>query len=169
MILVTPSKLLQAWSLVAVTTLCLGVATATADDRSVCGSMPPKSATIPACNRIIASPTTSDHDRALAYTFRAAAKRQAPDLAGAIADYSQALTLLPDFPQALIGRGIAYREAKDIARAAADFDQAIKLDPKNAGALYQRGLTKSQSGDAASAEADIAAAKALDPNVANRE
>ncbi len=167
MFFVTPSKLLQVGGLAAVTTLCLGVATATADDRSVCGSMPPKSATIPACNRIIASPTTSDHDRALAYTFRAGAKRQAPDLAGAIADYSQALTLLPDFPQALIGLGMAYRDSKDNAHAVAEFDQALKLDPKNAKALYERGVTKRQSGDASGGDADIAAANALDPNIAS--
>jgi tetratricopeptide (TPR) repeat protein len=146
----------------------LGVAAATADDRSICGSVPPKSASVAACSRIIASPATSDHDRALAYTFRAAAKRETPDQAGAIADYSEALTLLPNFPQALIGRGIAYRESKDTAHATADFDQALKLDPKNAAALYQRGLAKREGGDTSGGDTDIAAAKALDPNVAGR-
>lgn len=75
---------------------------------------------------------------------------------------------MPNFPQALIGRGIAYRETKDTAHATADFDQALKLDPKNAKALYERGLTKSQSGDGSGGDADIAAARALDPNVAGR-
>jgi tetratricopeptide (TPR) repeat protein len=160
-------RALQLWSVAALVTCCF-VATATADDRAICGAVPAKSATEAACNRIIASPATSDHDRALAYTFRATAKRAQPDLTGAIADYSEALTLLPNFPQALIGRGIAYRETKDTAHATADFDQALKLDPKNAKALYERGLTKRQSGDGSGGDADIAAAKALDPNVAGR-
>jgi tetratricopeptide (TPR) repeat protein len=162
-----PAKtFLRRCSAAALLTVALGVATATADDRSICGSAPPKSASVAACSRVIASPATSDHDRALAYTFRAGAKKAAPDLAGAIADYSQALTLLPDFPQALIGRGIAYRETKDTAHATADFDQALKLQPKNAKALYERGLAKRDSGDAPGADADIAAAKAIDPTVA---
>jgi tetratricopeptide (TPR) repeat protein len=130
--------------------------------------MPPKSATLAACSRLIASPATSDHDRALAYTFRAATKRAQPDLAGAIEDYSQALILLPDFPQALIGRGIAYRDSKDTSHAIADFDQALKLDPKNARALYERGLAKRESGDPSGGDADIAAAAALDPGIAGR-
>jgi tetratricopeptide (TPR) repeat protein len=159
---------LQLWSIAALVVSCVGITAATADDRSVCGSRPPKSATVAACSRIIASPTTSDHDRALAYTFRAEAKKTEPDLAEAIADYSQALTLLPDFPQALIGRGIAYRESKDTAHATADFDRALQLNPKNAKALYERGLAKGQSGDGSGGDADIAAAKALDPNVAGR-
>jgi tetratricopeptide (TPR) repeat protein len=167
-IFVTPSKLLQVWSVVAAATLCLGVATATADDRSVCGSVAPKSAAVTACSRVIASPRTSDHDRALAYTFRAGAKRLASDMTGAIADYGEALTLLPDFPQALIGRGIAYRGSGDFAHATADLDQALKLDPKNAKALYERGLAKRQSGDLTGADADIAAAAAFDPGIANR-
>lgn len=148
--------------------LSVVVSSAVADDRSLCSSMPPKFATTIACTRIIASPSTSPHDRALAYTFRADATRAQGDIAGAIADYSQALTLLPDYPQALVGRGIAYRESNDPAHAAADFDQVLKLDPKNARALYERGLAKRKSSDTAGADGDIAAAKALDPNIANR-
>ncbi len=166
---IAPAKtLLQLWSAAALLTVGLGIVTAMADDRAICGSAPPKPASVASCSRVIASPATSDHDRALAYTFRAGAKRQASDLAGALADYSQALTLLPDFPQALIGRGMAYRENKDNAHATADFDQALKLQPKNAKALYERGLAKRDSGDASGGDADIAAAKAVDPKIADR-
>lgn len=149
--------------------LCAAVSIAAADDRSICGSAPPKSATIPACSRIIASPSTSTHDRAMAFGFRADAKRAQSDLAGAAADYGQALTMRPDYLPALIGRGIAYREMDNPDRAIADFDQAIKLDPKNAKAIYERGVAKRKSGDAAGADADIAAAKQLDPDVAGKE
>jgi hypothetical protein len=91
--------------------------------------MPPKPATSAACSRIIASPSTSAHDRALAYAFRAEAKKAEPDLAGAIADYSQALTLLPDLLPALVGRGIAKRANGDAAGGDADIARAKALNP----------------------------------------
>jgi tetratricopeptide (TPR) repeat protein len=158
---------LQTVRIVAFVAACGFVGSAVADDRSVCGSVPPKPAAIAACTRIITSPATSPHDRALAFTFRAEATRARGDMAGAIADYSQALTLLPDYPQTLIGRGIAYRESNDAAHATADFDQALKLDPKSAKALYERGLAKRQSGDLGGGDADIAAAKAINPAISD--
>jgi tetratricopeptide (TPR) repeat protein len=137
------------------------------NDRGVCGAVPPKSATIAACTRVIAAPNTSAHDRAMAYTFRADATRAGGDIVRAVNDYSEALTLLPDFTPALIGRGVAYRDGNDLVHAAADFDQAVKINPKDARALYERGLTKRKSGDTAGADADIAAAKAIKPDIAN--
>jgi tetratricopeptide (TPR) repeat protein len=148
--------------------LCVAPSAAMADDRGTCGSVPPKSDAVGACSRIIASPNTSAHDRALAYTFRANVKRAQGDLAGAVADYGEALTLLPDLVLALNGRGMSYRLMDNPSQAIADFDQAIKLDPKNPTALYQRGLAKGKRGDAAGGDADIAAAKALDPSVTNQ-
>jgi hypothetical protein len=109
--------------------LCSFVAIAQADDRGVCGSVPPKSAAAAACSRIIASPSTSPHDRALAYTFRAEVKRKEPDLAGAIEDYNQALTLLPDYLPALVGRGAAKHATGDAAGGDADIARAKALDP----------------------------------------
>ncbi len=147
---------------------CAAASIAAADDRGICGSSPPKSDAMAACSRIIASPSTSPHDRSMAFAFRADAKRAHGDLPGAVADYGQALTFLPDYLSALIGRGIAYGQMDDPARAIADFDQALKLDPNNAQALYQRGLAKRKSGDAAGGDADVAAAKKLDPGIAGK-
>jgi tetratricopeptide (TPR) repeat protein len=148
--------------------LASAVCVAAVDDRSVCGSVPPKSATVSACSRLIASPATSPHDRALAYSFRANAARANGDTASAVADYSQALTLLPDLLPALIGRGIAYRDSNDPAHATADFDRALALHPKDATALYQRGLAKRKSGDTSGGDADIAAAKAINPGIGDQ-
>jgi tetratricopeptide (TPR) repeat protein len=145
--------------------LCFLASMAAADDRAICGSVPIKSDAIGACSRIIAAPRTSAHDRTMALTFRADAKRSQGDNAAAIADYSQALSLQPDYRPALTGRGIAYRETNEPARAMADFDQAIRLDPKDAKALYERGLAKSKTGDAAGSDADVAAAKAINPGI----
>jgi len=147
---------------------CAVVSIAAADDRGICGSMPPKSDAIPACSRIIAAPRTSTHDRAMAFAFRADATRARGDMAGAIADYGKALTLWPDYRPALIGRGIAYRQMNDFDRAITDFDQAIKLDPQDAKALYERGVAKRRTGDETGGDADIAAAKAINPDLTNQ-
>ncbi|HEY1983033.1 MAG TPA: tetratricopeptide repeat protein [Xanthobacteraceae bacterium] len=145
--------------------LCLWASMAAADDRAICGSVPIKSDAVGACSRIIAAPRTSAHDRVMALTFRGDAKHSQGDNAAAIADYSQALTLQPDYRPALIGRGIAYRDTTEPARAMADFDQAIKLDPKDAKALYERGVAKNKTGDVAGGAADLAAAKAVNPSI----
>ena len=148
--------------------LCCAVAIAAADDRATCGSTPPKSDAVNACSRIIASPRTSPHDRALAFAFRADAKRAGGDAAGAIADYSQAIALLPDFALAYRSRGTLYLKTGDNANARADFDKAIGPDPQDAKALYGRGLARRASGDAAGGDADVAAATKLDPNIAGK-
>ena len=148
--------------------LCFLASMAAADDRAICGSVPIKSDAVGACSRIIAAPRTSAHDRMMALTFRADARHSQGDNSGAIADYSQALALQPDYRPALIGRAIAYRDTNEPVRAMADFDQAIKLDPKDAKALYERGVTKSKTGDATGSDADIAAAKSINPGIADK-
>ena len=145
--------------------LCATVATAAADDRAICGSVPIKSDAVGACSRIIAAPKTSAHDRAMALTFRGDARRSQGDTGEAIGDYNEALALKPDYRPALIGRGIAYRDSNDPTRAIADFDQAVRLDPKDAEALYERGVTRRKTGDAAGGDSDIAAAKAIMPSI----
>jgi Flp pilus assembly protein TadD len=151
--------------ILALIALCPLASMAAADDRAICGAVPIKSDAVGACSRIIAAPRTSAHDRMMALTFRGDAKRSQGDNGGAIADYSQALTLQPDYRPALIGRGIAYRETNDQTRAITDFDQAIKLDPKDAKALYERGVTKRKAGDTAGGDSDIVAAKAINPSI----
>ncbi|HTP90414.1 MAG TPA: tetratricopeptide repeat protein [Xanthobacteraceae bacterium] len=144
------------------------VSIATADDRGICGASPPKSDTIAACTRVIASPRTSAHDRAVAYGFRGDVLRARGDSDGAIADYDQALTLLRDYLPALNGRGLAYQQMGNMAKAIADFDTALRLDPHDAKALYERGMAKRKSGDTAGGDADITAAKAINPDVAGQ-
>lgn len=162
--------MLRAAQMVIVGCLALGsaVSFARADDRAICASVPPKPDALPACSRIIASPRTSDHDRAMAFGFRAEAKRAHDDVAGALADYGQALTLLPNYSLALDNRGALLLKRGDFAQAIADFDAALRVDPKDARALYQRGVAKRGSGDASGGDADIAAAEALNPGVADR-
>jgi len=148
--------------------LCSAVSIATADDRAICGAMPPKSATIAACSRIIDTPRTSTHDHAMALALRAGAYSRDQNVAAALSDYSAAIGLNPEFQFAYKGRGTLFFTTGDLAHAIADLDVAVRLDPRDAKALYLRGAAKRKNGDETGGSADIAAAQALDPDIANK-
>jgi tetratricopeptide (TPR) repeat protein len=57
----------------------------------------------------------------------------------ALSNADRALTLRPDFFEALVNRGIALYELKRFGDALADYDRAIALRPDNADALVNRG------------------------------
>ena len=64
------------------------------------------------------------------------------DYAGAIADYTQALRLKPDFALAYYNRGIAKKELGQYIAAIADYTETIRLKPDHASAYYNRGIAK---------------------------
>lgn len=148
--------------------LCSAVSSATADDRAICGSAPPKPATIAACSRIIDAPRTSTHDHAMALALRAGAYSHDQNLAAALSDYNAAIGLNPDFQFAYKGRGTLFFTTGDLTHAIADLDVAVRINPRDAKALYVRGTAKQKNGDEAGGSADIAAAQALDPDIANK-
>lgn len=84
------------------------------------------------------------------------------DLDGAIADYSEAIRLKPDFAEAYNNRGIAKYEKGDYAGAMIDHDMMIRLQPDD-GAYNNRGLVKAAAGDWAGALADYDMALRLNP------
>jgi len=86
----------------------------------------------------------------------------------AIAEYSEAIRLNPDYAAAYHGRGVAYAEKRDYERAIADFTQAIRLSP-NPGAkvYYNRGLVYANKRDYARAISDFETYLRLDPNDAD--
>lgn len=64
----------------------------------------------------------------------------------ALADYTTAISLDPDFAEAYEGRGEVYELKGDLDRAILDYDQAIRLDQIFAQALYRRGVVKTSQG-----------------------
>jgi tetratricopeptide (TPR) repeat protein len=84
----------------------------------------------------------------------------------AIADYTQAIRLDPNFAEAYNARGNAYHHKKDYDRAIADYSQAMRLDPNFAEAYNARGLAYSDKGDYDRAIADLDQAIRLDPDLA---
>jgi tetratricopeptide (TPR) repeat protein len=67
----------------------------------------------------------------------------------AIQDFTAAIRLKPDYPNAFNNRGSAYVEEEHLDRAIQDFDEAVRLQPNNAMALRNRAATyaKMSAGD----------------------
>ena len=133
-------------------------------DQKACATLPANADVVAACTRIIEAPSSSTLDRAVSYTFRADAARADGNTTTAIADYSQALSLMPTLVPALSGRGTAYRATGDFDRAIQDYDQAIKLNPNDATAFYYRGIANGQRGESDRAIQDFSQAIKINPN-----
>jgi len=82
----------------------------------------------------------------------------------AIADYSQAIKLDPNFVKAYYNRGVAYEKKNNYDKAIADYNQAIKLDPNHANAYYNRGNVHYNKGNYDRAIADYSQVIRLNPN-----
>jgi len=88
---------------------------------------------------IIVSPIYSQ--TAEDYNNSGVGKFESGDYKGAIADYSKAIELNPNFA-AYHNRGTAKHSLKDYKGAIADYSKAIELNPKLAEAYAARGLAK---------------------------
>lgn len=58
----------------------------------------------------------------------------------AIADYTAAIALQPNYPEAYYDRALAYEQSGDVSRALHDYSKAIAQNPKDADAYFNRGL-----------------------------
>src|SRR6266481_6790746 len=90
-------------------------------------------------------------------------KQQAGNLDGAIAAYSRAIELNPNYTEAYNNRGNVKGAKEDHDGAIADLNHAIELNPKYAKAYYNRGNVKGDKGDHDGAIADFDRAIELDP------
>ena len=102
----------------------------------------------------------------VAYHNRALALKDAGDYERAIADFTTALSISPQFIDAYNNRGLAYKNKKEFKKALADFDTALSLSPRYAKAWCNRGLTCTVIGEYQRAIADLNQALALDPQFA---
>lgn len=106
--------------------------------------------------------TTPDR---LCWYSRGWARQQAGDLEGAVADYTQAIALMPEDGLSLNNRGSAYRDLGRFDEALRDHDRAVALldSPMT---WYNRGLDRAAMGAHAAAVADFDRAVALAPGAA---
>ncbi len=66
---------------------------------------------------------------------------------GAIADFTQAINLNPQYAEAFLGRGNARIKLKDYQSAINDLNQAIKINPLDADAYSNRSVARTKLGD----------------------
>lgn len=65
----------------------------------------------------------------------------------ALADYTKAVELNPDYVNAYVSRGVTNSEMGEYDSAFANFDKAIEMEPDNAEAYYNRGITYGRKGE----------------------
>ena len=84
----------------------------------------------------------------------------------AIADFSTAVALRPNDPEAYYDRGLAYRQKGAMDAALADYNITIRLSPRYGQAFNNRGYVYAVKGELDLAFADFEKAIALDPRLA---
>jgi serine/threonine-protein kinase len=103
-------------------------------------------------------------DNPSAWLNRGDARKDLGNIDGAIADYTAALTVKPDFLWALRNRGyLLYKEKNQPERALADLNLAIALAPQLAWSYMDRGAVYEGVGDYEKADADYERARTLEP------
>ncbi|MBD2461430.1 caspase family protein [Oscillatoria sp. FACHB-1407] len=88
---------------------------------------------------------------------------------GAIANYTDAIRLKPDYAKAYAGRGVAKRALGDYQGAIEDYNEAIRLKPDYADDYNNRGAAKLALGDNQGALADYREAAKLYQQQGNTE
>ena len=76
-----------------------------------------------------------------------ACEKKLGDFKGAIADYTKAIEINPNYGRAYNNRGNSKHNLKDYQGAIADYTKAIKIDPNDADYYYNRGNSKEELGD----------------------
>lgn len=86
----------------------------------------------------------------------------------AIANFTKAIELYPDFASALHSRANAYYEIADYTRAIADYTQTIKLNPDSSYSYWGRGAAYGKIGNRERADDDYAMAELIEDAQRNR-
>ena len=85
----------------------------------------------------------------------------------AIAEYSKAIEINPNYADAYYNRGLVYDDLKEYSQAIADYSKAIEINPNYADAYYNRGLIHYNLKEYDQAIADYSQAIEINPNYAN--
>lgn len=115
--------------------LLLSTSAARADVFDDCSQEKNPDLSIKACTIIIES---GGKDAAIAYNNRGVVYSDRREYENAIADFSKAIELDPNYAIAYNNRGLAHHGRGEYARAIADFAKATELDSKNACAFVRR-------------------------------
>jgi|GEM_PF-3805091 len=108
----------------------------------------------------------TDAAKAEFFLKRGDARAAKGDLDGAIADYTKAIELKPDYAEAYNNRGIAWVDKGEYDKAIEDFSRAVELKPDLAQAYYNRGNAWANKGEYDRAIEDYTKAIELKPDYA---
>ena len=138
-----------------------GASSPTVPDTEICrgytGDM------IAACDRVIASRSSTREQVGDAYINRGQHHYEAKEYDKAIADFDRAIPLKPRWVEMAYGnRGNAYYAKNQYQDALDNYTKAIAINPKYTSALTARGLCYEHAGDIERAKADYEAALAAD-------
>jgi tetratricopeptide (TPR) repeat protein len=114
------------------------------------------------CTTIIDGTSEIEDIRAEALLNRGLAYSSRNEDGKAIADYSSAIKLNPQYAALYQSRGEAHFKSGDAKAAITDFDAVLKIDDQNALALHSRAAVHVHAGDNDAALADFARLLALD-------
>jgi tetratricopeptide (TPR) repeat protein len=92
---------------------------------------------------------------AVAFTNRGSEKFRAVDLAGARADFDEAIRLDPRHSLAYLNRGKIFEMSRDRERALEEYSRAIECELRSPDAYERRSFVRDQKGDLAGARADL--------------
>lgn len=110
--------------------------------------------------------STTNPQSAADFNNRGFDRQKNGDLDGALADYSQSISLDPKDAHVFFRRGHVKQLKDDLDGAIDDYTQALGLDPSEADAYSNRGFAKQSKGDLDGAVADYTQALMLDPKIA---
>jgi tetratricopeptide (TPR) repeat protein len=160
-----PARLFEAASLavIAAALSLAGAAQAQSRDARMCATQTESLADkrIAACSGMLGSRHLHGKQDGVAYELRGLAYLDRGDIAHALADLNQAITLAPDFAPAYQNRGNAWYARGNYGQAIADYDTAIKLDPNSPSPYVNRATVRRDLGYADGALADYQKAISL--------
>lgn len=81
----------------------------------------------------------------------------------AVADFTSANGLMPQWVDPLVGRAVSYLATDKVREAASDLDEAVQADPQNGQAWVARGVAYERLGDKTKAAGSFARALAIRP------
>ncbi|MGB7713052.1 MAG: tetratricopeptide repeat protein [Microcoleus sp.] len=115
-------------------------------------------------NHAIISQRVAIAQKAANFSNQGSLKIQKGDLPGAIANFTQALGLNPNIPQAYLGLGIATAKQGNKQQAIYNYDRALQFNPNLAEAYFGRGQVYYELGNKQRAIGDYEQAIRVNPN-----
>jgi len=115
-------------------------------------------------NRAVISQKVAIAQKAANFSNQGSLKVQKGDVPGAIANFTQALVLNPNIPQAYLGLGIATSKQGNKQQAIYNYDRALQFNPNLAEAYFGRGQAYYELGNKQKAIGDYEQAIRVNPN-----